>query len=234
MEAEKIISTLKEQVGTTDFSDRTIGVYVENNPLAEGVEPDEEYFKKGVTFLKSLQGQYNADFSSKLNAKVEEFKKNYKPETLKKPEQNGGNETDIEARLKAIQEAQDAKIKEFEKKYAEKEKAIEQKSYVAQLESAFKTKLEGEGLIYDSIYFENIIQKSGEFDTTKPISEAIKGISEKYDKMFKDRNRSITSNSFMPNFQTEVKPGAGGKSPAELFKERQIAQGRLPKEKTEK
>ena len=45
MEAEKIISTLKEQVGTTDFSDRTIGVYVENNPLAEGVEPDEEYFK---------------------------------------------------------------------------------------------------------------------------------------------------------------------------------------------
>lgn len=234
MEAEKIISTLKEQIGTTDFSDRTIGVYVENNPLAEGVEPDEEYFKKGVTFLKSLQGQYNADFSSKLNAKVEEFKKNYKPEPLKKPEQNGGNETDIEARLKAIQEAQDAKIREFEKKYAEKEKAVEQKSYVAQLESAFKSKLETEGLIYDSIYFENIIHKNGEFDTTKPISEAIKGISEKYDKMFKDRNRSITSNSFMPNFQTEVKPGAGGKSPAELFKERQIAQGRLPKEKTEK
>lgn len=234
MEAEKIISTLKEKVGTTDFSDRTIGVYVENNPLAEGVEPDEEYFKKGVTFLKSLQGQYNADFSSKLNAKVEEFKKNYKPETLVKPETKGGSETDIEARLKAIQEAQDAKIKEFEKKYAEKEKAVEQKSYVAQLESAFKTKLEGEGLIYDSIYFENIIHKNGEFDTTKPISEAIKGVSEKYDKMFKDRNRSITSNSFMPNFQTEVKPGAGGKSPAELFKERQIAQGRLPKEKTEK
>lgn len=234
MEAEKIISTLKEQIGTTDFSDRTIGVYVENNPLAEGVEPDEEYFKKGVTFLKSLQGQYNADFSSKLNAKVEEFKKNYKPEPLKKPEQNGGNETDIEARLKAIQEAQDAKIREFEKKYAEKEKAVEQKSYVAQLESAFKSKLETEGLIYDSIYFENIIHKNGEFDTTKPISEAIKGISEKYDKMFKDRNRSITSNSFIPNFQTEVKPGAGGKSPAELFKERQIAQGRLPKEKTEK
>lgn len=234
MEAEKIISTLKEKVGTTDFSDRTIGVYVENNPLAEGVEPDEEYFKKGVTFLKSLQGQYNADFSSKLNAKVEEFKKNYKPETLVKPETKGGSETDIEARLKAIQEAQDAKIKEFEKKYAEKEKAVEQKSYVAQLESAFKTKLETEGLIYDSIYFENIIHKNGEFDTTKPISEAIKGVSEKYDKMFKDRNRSITSNSFMPNFQTEVKPGAGGKSPAELFKERQIAQGRLPKEKTEK
>lgn len=234
MEAEKIISTLKEQIGTTDFSDRTIGVYVENNPLAEGVEPDEEYFKKGVTFLKSLQGQYNADFSSKLNAKVEEFKKNYKPETLVKPETKGGSETDIEARLKAIQEAQDAKIKEFEKKYAEKEKAVEQKSYVAQLESAFKSKLETEGLIYDSIYFENIIHKNGEFDTTKPISEAIKGVSEKYDKMFKDRNRSITSNSFMPNFQTEVKPGAGGKSPAELFKERQIAQGRLPKEKTEK
>ena len=184
--------------------------------------------------MKSLQGQYNADFSSKLNAKVEEFKKNYKPETLVKPDTKGGNETDIEARLKAIQEAQDAKIKEFEKKYAEKEKAVEQKSYVAQLESAFKTKLETEGLIYDSIYFENIIHGNGEFDTTKPISEAIKGVSEKYDKMFKDRNRSITSNSFMPNFQTEVKPGAGGKSPAELFKERQIAQGRLPKEKTEK
>lgn len=230
MEAEKIISTLKEQVGTTNLSEKSFADYVNLNLPADGTEPDEAYFAKHKGILESFNGNFNHDVATK----VEEFKKNYKPEPLVKPETKGGNETDIEARLKAIQEAQDAKIKEFEKKYAEKEKAIEQKSYVAQLESAFKTKLEGEGLIYDSIYFENIIQKSGEFDTTKPVSEAIKGVSEKYDKMFKDRNRSITSNSFMPNFQTEVKPGAGGKSPAELFKERQIAQGRLPKEKTEK
>ena len=72
METEKIISTIKTQVGTTDFSDRTIGTYVELNPIADGQEPDENYFSNAVKFVKSMQGQFNADFSTKLNAKVEE------------------------------------------------------------------------------------------------------------------------------------------------------------------
>ena len=190
MEAEKIISTLKEQVGTTNLSDKSLADYVNLNLPPDGTEPDDAYFAKHKGILTSFNGNFNHDVA----AKVEEFKKNYKqPEPLVKPDKKGGNETDIEARLKAIQEAQDAKIKEFEKKYAEKEKVVEQKGYVAQLESEFKTDLEEKGLIYDPIYFENIISKNGEFDTTKPISETIKGVSEKYDKMFKEISHQILS-----------------------------------------
>lgn len=72
MEIEKIVSTVQERVGNTDFSAQTIQKYVELNPVSEGQEPDEAYFTKAVSFLQGMQGQYNHDFSTKFN----EAKKN--------------------------------------------------------------------------------------------------------------------------------------------------------------
>ena len=72
MEIEKIVSTVQEKVGNTDFSAQTIQKYVELNPVAEGQEPDEAYFTKAKDFLTAMQGQYNHDFSTKFN----EAKKN--------------------------------------------------------------------------------------------------------------------------------------------------------------
>jgi len=66
MEIEKIVSTVQEKVGKTDFSAQTIKKYVELNPVAEGQEPDEAYFTKAVSFLQGMQGQYNHDFSTKF------------------------------------------------------------------------------------------------------------------------------------------------------------------------
>ena len=66
MEIEKIVSTVQERVGNTDFSAQTIKKYVELNPVAEGQEPDEAYFTKAVSFLQGMQGQYNHDFSTKF------------------------------------------------------------------------------------------------------------------------------------------------------------------------
>lgn len=76
MEKEKILSTLTEKLGTTQLSSRTLDTYISNNLPAEGVEPDDAYFKKHVTFLQSLQGQFSHDVSMQ----VEDFKKNYKPQ----------------------------------------------------------------------------------------------------------------------------------------------------------
>ena len=42
--------------------------------------------------------------------------------------------------------------------------------------------------------------------------------------MFKDRNRQITANGFVPQFQTIGKPKEGSKSAAELYKERMQAE----------
>lgn len=72
MEIEKIVSTVQERVGNTDFSAQTIQKYVELNPVAEGQEPDEAYFTKAADFLKGMQGQFNHDFSTKFK----EAKKN--------------------------------------------------------------------------------------------------------------------------------------------------------------
>lgn len=72
MEIEKIVSTVQEKVGNTDFSAQTIQKYVELNPVAEGAEPDDAYFTKAVDFIKGMQGQFNHDFSTKFT----EAKKN--------------------------------------------------------------------------------------------------------------------------------------------------------------
>jgi len=87
MEIEKIVSTVQEKVGNTDFSAQTIQKYVELNPVAEGQEPDEAYFTKAVDFLKGMQGQFNHDFSTKFaeakkNLLTEDTFKNLSAEQL--------------------------------------------------------------------------------------------------------------------------------------------------------
>ncbi len=72
MEIEKIVSTVQERVGNTDFSAQTIQKAVELYPVAEGQEPDEAYYTKVADFVKTMQGQYNHDFSTKFK----EAKKN--------------------------------------------------------------------------------------------------------------------------------------------------------------
>lgn len=87
MEIEKIVSTVQEKVGNTDFSAQTIQKYVELNPVAEGQEPDEAYFTKAADFLKGMQGQFNHDFSTKFaeakkNLLTEDTFKNLSAEQL--------------------------------------------------------------------------------------------------------------------------------------------------------
>ena len=87
MEIEKIVSTVQERVGNTDFSTQTIQKYVELNPVADGQEPDEAYFTKAVSFLQGMQGQYNHDFSTKFadakkNLLTEDTFKNMSAEQL--------------------------------------------------------------------------------------------------------------------------------------------------------
>lgn len=207
--------------------DRTIADYVNLNLPADGIEPDDAYFAKHVGVLKSISGNFNHAVATQVN----EFKKSYKPTQTQStpPKDNEQSTNDFEARLKAIEDANEAKYKALEEKLSAKEKASEQKSYISQLEGKFKSELEEKGLIFDPIYFEHIVRENGEFDTQKSLDEAIKNVSEKYDKMFKDRNRQISTNGFVPQFQTSEQHQEGAKSAAEQYKERMRAEGRLPK-----
>ena len=190
MEAEKIISTIKEQIGTTDFSDRTIASYVESNPIEEGKEPDENYFSKGVNFFKSLQGQYNSDLSSKLNTQVEEFKKTYKPDTLEKPKKKSDS--------KIVEEVKDddkynelmQKYNELSGKFEAKEKFESQRTYKQNLQEKFKTEIESKNLVFDPVYYKFVETELGDIDTQKDVNTILKEITPKYEKLLTENNRN--------------------------------------------
>jgi len=67
MEKEELISTLKEKVGNTNFSDRSFATYVENIIPQDGTEPDDAFFERHSNIIKSLTGQMRADISSALS-----------------------------------------------------------------------------------------------------------------------------------------------------------------------
>ena len=184
MEAEKIISTIKEQIGTTDFSDRTIASYVESNPIEEGKEPDENYFSKGANFFKSLQGQYNSDLSSKLNTQVEEFKKTYKPDTLEKPDGSDGNKGDD--KYNELLE----KFNSLSGKFEEKEKFESQRAYKQNLQEKFKAEVESKKLVFDPVYYKFVETELGDIDTQKDVNTILKDITPKYEKLLTENNRN--------------------------------------------
>ena len=72
MEKEQILSELTTRLGQTSLSSQTLMKYIELNPVAEGVEPDDAYYSKATSFLQGMQGQYNHDVATQ----VESFKKN--------------------------------------------------------------------------------------------------------------------------------------------------------------
>ena len=220
METEKIISTLKEKIGTTSLSDRTITDYVNNNLLEDGKEPDDAYFERHSSVLKSISGNFNKDVADK----VDEFKKNYKPsekpvETIK-AEEPKENDSD-----KHYQELLD-KYAEMEKRLNEKEKLESQAIYKKNLAEKFKAEIENKGLVYDPVYYRAIELEHGEFDTTKDSASQVTEMLPKYEKMFTDNNR----NGAIP-FRKEGGSGMSdsGNKNLDSFFERKADEGKMPK-----
>ena len=191
MEAEKISVELKDKVGETSLSDKTISDYVSQNLPADGTEPDEAYFTKHVNFLKSLSGNFNHDIAEKVNTQVEEFKKNYKPKPLEEPSK-------IEEKNKKVpKDGNDDKYSKLENRITEltskldaRDKAEAQSLYKKNLQEKFKSELEGKNLIYDPVYYKYVESELGEIDTKKDVESTIKEITPKYEKLLTDNNRN--------------------------------------------
>lgn len=138
MENEKIISAILEKVGNTDVSSQTVSQLVALNPVAEGSEPDDAYFERMAGVAKSVQGNINNVVSTKLKTqlehKMEEFKKNYKPQELEAKSKPGASSDDLQAirdELAALRKAQG----EFE---ARERREIVSKSVKEGLKEKFK------------------------------------------------------------------------------------------------
>jgi len=124
MEQEQILSTLTEKLGQTSFSSQSLSKYVECNLPASGTEPDDSYWEKHVSILKTFQGQFNHDVAEKVteqaNAKFEEYKKNWTPPA--DPDSCGGQAgtpelTTLKEELSKIQ----ARLNSQEQKHVQEE-----------------------------------------------------------------------------------------------------------------
>lgn len=181
MEIEKIVSTVQEKLGNTDFSAQTIQKYVELNPVAEGQEPDEAYFTKAKDFLVGMQGQFNHDFSTKFaeakkNLLSEDTFKNLSAEQLAEVKKLIEGVKPIE---KPNESAEVAALKEQIKQLTDRldngDKAKQQAELLQKVRTAMK-----EQKATDEYVLDNTL-KGVELDTTKSVEDLTKEYLAKYD-----------------------------------------------------
>lgn len=79
MDKEKILSTLREKLGTTNFSDRTLNTYIAAT-FGESEEITDDQWNSAVQVLSSLQGQFNHDLSEAKKQLVQSPQQEPKPE----------------------------------------------------------------------------------------------------------------------------------------------------------
>lgn len=178
MEIEKIISTVQEKVGKTDFSTQTIRKVVELYPVAEGEEPDDAYFEKVSSFITGMQGQYNHDFSTKFT----EAKKNLLTEDTFKDmsaEQLASIKALLDKRSEGSSDDEVSKLKAEIAKLTERLDGSDSAKKQAELLVAVKAAMK-EQKASDDYVLEKTLE-GAVFDVNKSIDELTKEYLAKYD-----------------------------------------------------
>ena len=211
MEKEQILSTLTEKVGKTSFSAQTLEAYVDLNPLAEGAEPDDAYWNKAVAFINKMQGQYNADVAAQVN----DFKKNYKPETKEDPGKGKGEgeKSDFEKRLEQLENAQKESARNASANALRSEVSAKGKSL----------KVANEAIWEDAVKAVQI----GENDSADDVTAKAKKEYERMLKRYHGEGVSPYGSSGRQGASKEAEEEA--KAKREAFKERMRRAGKLPK-----
>lgn len=108
MDSEQILSQIKEKIGQTDVSDRTMMSYIDKH-LPKDQEPDDKFYEAAVDIFKSFQGNMSnfaaTTVKQQAEAKFEEFKKNYKPAPTPSVETPPKGDDELAKRLEALEQA---------------------------------------------------------------------------------------------------------------------------------
>lgn len=183
MEIEKIVSTVQEKIGNTDFSAQTIQKCVELYPVAEGTEPDEAYFTKVADFVKGMQGQYNHDFSTKFAeakknlltedtfknmsaeqiAEVKKLIEGLKPKPIDKPDES--------EEVKALKE----QLKQLTERLDNGDNAAKQAELLKKVKAAMKEQKASDDYVLDKTL------EGATFDVNKSVDDLTKEYLAKYD-----------------------------------------------------
>lgn len=171
MESEKILSSISERLGNTSLSERTIQKYIDLNPVAEGSEPDEAYFKSAVDFLGALSGQYNHDIAEK----VKELEKQYGDKVHEEADEttDKGDEA-----LKNLQEKYDKMFQDLSDKISSGEKKRTKMELREKVIKGMRAKN-----ATDEYVLKNTL-KGVVFDDEKSVDELVDQYLKEYDKEF--------------------------------------------------
>lgn len=175
MEKEKILSEMKSKLGKTGLSDRTLEEYVNVNLPAEGVEPDDAYYARHLSVLKTIDGQVSHETATK----VEEFKKNYKPEANPTNPTNPTNPSDTESALAKQVAAQQKALDEMKAQFDKQASAASQKELLEKVRAGLKAK----GATDEYVLGATLL-KAGELDGKKSVDELVEALASAYDKEF--------------------------------------------------
>jgi uncharacterized membrane-anchored protein YjiN (DUF445 family) len=171
MEQEQILSTLTEKLGKTSLSQKTLTDYVTSNLPGEGAEPDENYWNRHVTFLKSLDGNFSHDVATQ----IEDFKKNYKPQSTTPapttPSTSSTSPTNDDKLAK--------KLEEIEARLMKEENAKVQADLMKKVSAAMKDKQASDDYVLSKTL------QGATFDTTKSVDELVAEYLPKYDAEYK-------------------------------------------------
>lgn len=139
MEQEQILSNLRDGLGQTSLSERTISDFASVLEVPEDETLHSDFFSKQVKILKTVEGQLSHDVATK----VEDFKKNFKPTEQQKQEPKK-NEDEIPDYVKELRD----KLASIENKELEKQKSVQSEQLInSAYEDAKKSGAENEAVL---------------------------------------------------------------------------------------
>lgn len=218
MEKEKLSSELKTMVGENSLSDRTWNDYIENTVmpfLPTEQEKVSDYLTKHANSLKSLNGQLNFDVAGKVN----DFKKNYKPDSPTPQAQTPTQQkepTGVDSEI--TQQLQE--LAQFKSAYEKEQLAKAQKAKLDALLEDAKALAKEQGAS-DDIVMDLVIPTVSLKDTDSKEAVAI-AIKKAYDSTYS----KLHGGGYNP---AGFSSNGGGANSFKAYKERKQKEGKLPK-----
>jgi len=177
MEKEQLLSELKNKLGTTSLSERTLGDYVANilPTITSDEQVNDTFYAAHVGILKSLEGQFNKDVADRVKTAQSEWEKAHpKPQPNPNP-----NPTDPKDEPNKELEEMKAMIVAMQQKLEDADKATLAKNLLENVKSAMKAKgATDEAVMLFTFKGENI-------DTTKSVDELTESYLRTYDANYK-------------------------------------------------
>ena len=224
MEREELISKISGKVGRTNVTEQTIGNFVDKFPLAEGVEPTEEYIANVAEYFKTtVSGNISLEAANAvkpLNEQIASLKEQIAK--LQGTPPDPSKNSVIQQMMQALQELKTAN-EELKTQFS----SITTKQTQQQLMEQVVAKMK-EGDATDEYVLKNTLLKHGEIDTTKSVDDITKELLKEYDAEYTDCRgagavpRSVTKGGVSNNSESV-------KNAREAYRKNLERRGKLPK-----